>query len=118
LAVQTFYTMKGLIVAPAVACLAGATLSCSYRGPSTALATDIVNQRGEPITRATIVPLASERSGLGVGPDSAGPETDLVVFVGTPFLWDSGGGLILSAITQSAPPDNHLLGFKVHHLRM
>jgi hypothetical protein len=24
----------------------------------------------------------------------------------------------LSAITQSAPPDNHLLGFKVHHLRM
>jgi hypothetical protein len=25
---------------------------------------------------------------------------------------------LLSAITQSAPPDNHLLGFKVHHLRM
>ena len=24
----------------------------------------------------------------------------------------------LSPITQSAPPDNHLLGFKVHHLRM
>ena len=24
----------------------------------------------------------------------------------------------LSAITQSAPPENHLLGFKVHHLRM
>ena len=24
----------------------------------------------------------------------------------------------LSAITQSAPPDNHLLGFKVHPLRM
>ena len=28
-------------------------------------------------------------------------------------LWN-----IVSAITQSAPPDNHLLGFKVHHLRM
>jgi len=26
--------------------------------------------------------------------------------------------LDLSAITQSAPPENHLLGFKVHHLRM
>jgi replicative DNA helicase len=25
---------------------------------------------------------------------------------------------LLSAITQSAPPDNHLLDFKVHHLRM
>jgi hypothetical protein len=24
----------------------------------------------------------------------------------------------VSAITQSAPPENHLLGFKVHHLRM
>jgi predicted GIY-YIG superfamily endonuclease len=24
----------------------------------------------------------------------------------------------LSAITQSAPPNNHLLDFKVHHLRM
>jgi hypothetical protein len=24
----------------------------------------------------------------------------------------------VSPITQSAPPDNHLLGFKVHHLRM
>jgi ABC-type cobalamin/Fe3+-siderophores transport system ATPase subunit len=24
----------------------------------------------------------------------------------------------MSAITQSAPPENHLLGFKVHHLRM
>ena len=24
----------------------------------------------------------------------------------------------LSAVTQSAPPDGHLLGFKVHHLRM
>jgi len=24
----------------------------------------------------------------------------------------------VSAITQSAPPDNHLLEFKVHHLRM
>jgi len=27
-------------------------------------------------------------------------------------------GTLLSPITQSAPPDNHLLGFKVHHLRM
>jgi len=27
-------------------------------------------------------------------------------------------GALVSAITQSAPPDNHLLGFKVHHLRM
>jgi len=26
--------------------------------------------------------------------------------------------LFLSAVTQSAPPDGHLLGFKVHHLRM
>ena len=25
---------------------------------------------------------------------------------------------LLSAVTQSAPPDGHLLGFKVHHLRM
>jgi hypothetical protein len=24
----------------------------------------------------------------------------------------------LSAVTQSAPPNGHLLGFKVHHLRM
>ena len=24
----------------------------------------------------------------------------------------------LSAVTQSAPPDGHLLGFKAHHLRM
>jgi hypothetical protein len=24
----------------------------------------------------------------------------------------------VSAITQSAPPDNHLLALKVHHLRM
>jgi len=26
--------------------------------------------------------------------------------------------LPLSAVTQSAPPDGHLLGFKVHHSRM
>ena len=26
--------------------------------------------------------------------------------------------LEVSAITQSAPPDNHMLEFKVHHLRM
>ena len=30
----------------------------------------------------------------------------------------SSDGSEVSAITQSAPPDNHLLGFKVHHLRM
>jgi hypothetical protein len=28
------------------------------------------------------------------------------------------GQIKLSAITQSAPPDNHLLALKVHHLRM
>ena len=28
------------------------------------------------------------------------------------------GARKLSAITQSAPPENHLLGLKVHHLRM
>ena len=27
-------------------------------------------------------------------------------------------GKTLSAVTQSAPPDGHMLGFKVHHLRM
>jgi hypothetical protein len=26
--------------------------------------------------------------------------------------------ILVSAITQSAPPDNHLLALKVHHLRM
>jgi hypothetical protein len=31
---------------------------------------------------------------------------------------DEGSGDEVSAITQSAPPDNHLLGSKVHHLRM
>ncbi len=27
-------------------------------------------------------------------------------------------GYTVSAITQSAPPDNHFSGFKVHHFRM
>ncbi len=36
----------------------------------------------------------------------------LIVFM------NDNGGLQVSAITQSAPPDNHLLGLKVHHFRM
>ena len=30
----------------------------------------------------------------------------------------ANASVAVSAITQSAPPENHLLGFKVHHLRM
>jgi hypothetical protein len=35
-----------------------------------------------------------------------------------PVAGAAGLAPVVSAITQSAPPDNHLLGFKVHHLRM
>ena len=92
--------MKKIINA-VIVCLGGACLSCSHIS-SRKYETEIVNHRSEPICGATIVPLVSTRSGLRVGPDGAGPETELIEFVGKPFLWNSGDDLLPSTLRSSA----------------